>query len=133
MRVGNGEHEVLKVDEFIWAAKPADNFFERSPLLQAASKLAFYSKYTFSLSVLKHTLIRLQPPWNPHGALRGSRTRLRRLNRSPLNSSFERPSTDKNLAFRRRLSGSLTLKNSMNSKAGSARNLKTMFVGIGSI
>ena len=131
MRVGNCEHKVLKVDEFIWAAKPADNF---SIALQVASKFAFlFQVHILSLSVLKHTLLRVQPPWSPHGALRGSRIRLRRLNRSPLNSSFERPSTDKNLAFRRRLSGSLTLKNSMNSKAESARNLKTMFVGIESI
>jgi hypothetical protein len=134
MRVRNCEQSHPKADKFIWAAKPADNFFQRSRCAAGRKESSsFYPKHAFSLSVLKHSLLRLQLPWSPHGALHGSRIRPRRLNRSPLNSSFERPSTDKNLVFRHRLSGSLTSKNSMNSKAESARNLKTIFVGIGSI
>jgi hypothetical protein len=131
MRVGNCEYKVRPVH--LALPSPRTTFFKDPAAQQAARKLFVYFKYTFSLSVLKHSLLRLQPSWSPHGALRGSRIRLQRLNRSPLNSSFERPSTDKNLVFRRRLSGSLTSKNSMNSKAESARNLKTIFVGIGSI
>lgn len=131
MRVGNCEYKVRQVHLALPSPRTT---FSKIPLRSRPQGNCFVNfKYTFSLSVLKHSLLRLQPSWSPHGVLRGSRIRLQRLNRSPLNSSFERPSTDKNLVFRRRLSGSLTSKNFMNSKAESARNLKTIFVGIGSI